>query len=126
MRREYLQRRLLVLPIVWALYGLLLVYGIQYLLGPIADNVPYNPNDKPIGGSVLPVLFFNVTAILGVVLVTLYSTGFWKPKLSSRRAKLELGSVGVLLASGFLLWYNAVFLFSVIASIVVLMATNLE
>jgi hypothetical protein len=124
--REYLQRRLLILPVVWALYGLLLVYGIQYLLGTIPENLPYPTNDKPIGGSALPVLFFNVTAILGVVLVTLYSTGFWKPNLSSRRSKIELGSVGVLLFSGFMLWYNGVFLFPAMASVVVLMATNLE
>ncbi len=74
----------------------------------------------------MPVLFFNAAAIIGVVLVTLYATGFWRPNLSSRRSKVELGSVGILLASGIMLWYDAIFLFTAIASIVILMATNLE
>jgi|SRR5215467_592736 len=121
-----LERRLLILPIVWGVFGILLVYALRFTLGTITDSVPYNPNDKPIGGSVLPVLFFNAAAILTVVLLTLYSVGFWRPNLSSRRAKIELGGMMVLLGSGFMLWYAPVFLFTSIASLVVLMATNIE
>src|SRR5262245_16563569 len=97
------------LPIAWALYGLVLVFGIQNLLGGIANNVPYAPNDKPIGGSDLPVLFFNVAAILGIVLVTLYGVGYWKPDLTSNKSKIEVGSVGAFVLSGFLVWYSPVF-----------------
>jgi len=125
-RRVSLERRLLILPIAWAIYGLLLVLGIQFLLGPIANNIPYNPNDKPIGGSVLPVLFFNVAAILGIITATLYSVGYWTPSLSSRQSKIELGAVGVFLASGFLAWYSGLFLFTGAAAIVTLMAVNIN
>ncbi len=116
----------MILPVAWALYGLLLIFGLQTLLGTITNRLPYNPTDKPIGGSVLPVLFFNVSAIIGMVLLTLYSTSYWTPNLSTRRAKLELGSVGVLLLSGFMLWYYPVFVFIAVAAIVLLMAINLE
>ncbi len=121
-----LERRILILPVAWALYGLLLVFGLQTLLGTIPQNLPYPPNDKPIGGSELPVLFFNATTIIAMVLLTLYSTGYWTPDLSSNRAKLELGSVAVLLLSGFMLWYYPVFVFTAVAAVVLLMATNLE
>ncbi len=116
----------MILPVAWALYGLLLVFGIRAILGSIINDLPYPFNDKPIGGSVLPLLFFNVTAILGIVLLSLYSVGYWKPSLSSAKSRIELGSVGILLLSGFMLWYSPIFLFTSIASIVVLMALNIE
>jgi len=121
-----LERRVLILPVAWGLYGLLLFFGLQYLFGPIAQNVPYIPNDKPTGGSVLPVLFFNVAAILGIITITLYSVGFWTPNLSSRQAKIEFGMLGVFLASGFLAWYSGIFLFTGAAAIVALMAVNIS
>ena len=121
-----LERRFLVLPIAWALYGLLLVFGIQILLGPIVNNVPYSPNDKPIGGSIMPVLFFNIAAVLGIILVSLYSLGFWKPNLSLRKSRIELGAVGSFLLSGFMVWYSPVFLFTGVAAVVALMAINID
>lgn len=121
-----MQRRVLILPIAWVLYGLGEVFALGYLLGPIADIAPIGANDKPIGGSVLPVLFFNASAILGIVLVTLFVVGFWKPDLSSRRSRIELGAVAVVLGSGFMLWYNAVFLFTAVGGVVALLAVNIE
>ena len=121
-----LERRLLVLPIVWALYGLLLFYGIQYLLGPIANSIPYSPNDKPIGGSELPIMFFNVSAIIGIISATLYSVGYWRPNMSSNQSKIELAAVGTFLLSGFMVWYSPAFLFSAVAAIVALAAVNIE
>ena len=121
-----MERRVLILPVAWGLYGLLLFFGLQYLFGPIAQNVPYIPNDKPTGGSVLPVLFFNVAAIMGIITITLYSVGFWTPNLSSRQAKIEFGMVCVFLASGFLAWYSGIFLFTGAAAIVALMAVNIS
>ena len=124
--RPRLERRLLILPIIWALYGVYLFYGLQYLLGPLVNNVPFNPNDKPIGGSVLPVLFFNVASIIGIISITLWSVGYWNPNLSSTQSKIELGAVGVFLASGFLVWYSGVFLFTGVAAVVALMAVNIN
>ncbi len=74
----------------------------------------------------MPVLFFNASAIIGIILVTLYSVGFWKPDFTSRKSQVEFGSVVAVLLSGFMLWYNAVFLFSAVAGLVALLATNIE
>jgi len=124
--RTPLERRVLVLPIAWGLYGLVLVFGIQTILGPIANNIPYGPNDKPIGGSVLPLLFFNVAAILGIVLVTRYAVGYYNPDLSTGKARIELGAVGAFLLSGFMVWYSPIFVFSAVAAVVSLMATTID
>ncbi len=121
-----LERRLLILPIAWVLYGLGEVYALSYLFGPILNVAPLGSNDKPIGGSVLPVLFFNASAIIGIISVTLYSVGFWKPNLSSRQSMIELGALAILLGSGFMLWYNAVFLFTAVGALVALLAINIE
>ncbi len=121
-----MQRRLLILPVAWVLYGLGEVYALTYLLGPIANIAPVAPTDKPIGGSVLPVLFFNVSALLGIILITLFTVGFWKPDLASGRSRIEFAAVAVLLGSGFMLWYNAVFLFTAVGGVVALMAVNIE
>jgi hypothetical protein len=121
-----LERRFLILPIAWALYGLGEVFALTYLLGPIASLPPIGANDKPIGGSVLPVLFFNVVAIISIILTTLYSVGFWTPNLSTRQSKIELAAVVIVLGSGFLLWYNAIFLFTAVGGLVALMAINVQ
>src|SRR2546425_4674173 len=118
--------RLLLLPVAWAAYGLGEVYALTYLLGPILGAAPYGTNDKPIGGSVLPVLFFNASAILAIIAVTMYGVGYWKPNLSSNQARIELGAIVILLGSGFALWYSAVFLFTAIGALVALMAVNIE
>ncbi len=121
-----MQRRVLILPLIWGAYGIGEVLILNYLFGPVASNVPYPANDKPIGGSFLPVLFFNVAVLLGVLGVSLYSLGFWKLDLSSRKTRADLIALSVLMASGFLFWYVPVALFAGVAALVHFLATNLE
>jgi hypothetical protein len=102
------------------------VFILGYLLGPIVDLAPYGSGDKPIGGSVLPVLFFNVAALFAIIMVTLFAVGFWTPDLRSTQSRVEFGALAILVGSGFMLWYNAVFLFSAVGALVALMALNIE
>jgi len=124
--RKHLEKRLFLLPIVWVLFGLGEVYGLRFLLGPIISIAPTISNDKPIGGSIFPVLFFNVAAVLGVLAVSLYSVGVWNVDLSKRKDKADLGALLVLVTGGFLLWYVPLAFFFVVASIVYLLAVNIE
>jgi hypothetical protein len=124
--RKHLERRLILLPIAWVVFGLGLVYGIRFLLGPIVNIAPTVPNDKPIGGSIFPVLFFSVAAVLGVLAVSLYSLGIWNIDLSRRKDKADLGALLVLVTGGLLLWYVPLAFFFVVASIVYLLAVNIE
>jgi len=124
--RKHLEKRLILLPLAWAVFGLGEVYGLRFLLGPIINIAPTIPNDKPIGGSIFPVLFFNVAAVLGVLAVSLYSLGVWNIDLSKRKDKADLGALLVLVAGGLLLWYVPVAFFFVVASIVYLLAVNIE
>lgn len=125
-QRSLLDRRLLFLPVIWGVYGIAEVLGLAYLFGPIINNVPYVNNDKPIGGSVLPVLFFNVIALLVVVSLSLYSLGLWNIDLSSRRSKAEIVALGTLLFSGLLVWYYPVFLFGIVVALVYLLAEHIN
>jgi GT2 family glycosyltransferase len=121
-----LEKRLLLLPITWAAFGLGEVFGLRFLLGPILNIVPTIANDKPIGGSIFPVLFFNVAAVLVVLGVSLYSLGIWKVDLSGRKERADLGALAVLFVGGGLLWYVPVAIFFVVAAIIYLLATNIE
>jgi hypothetical protein len=121
-----LERRLLLLPITWAAFGLGEVYGLRFLLGPVLNVVPTSANDKPIGGSIFPVLFFNVAAVLVVLGVSLYSVGIWKVELSGRKERADLAALVVLFVGGMLLWYAPVAIFFVVAAIIYLLATNIE
>jgi hypothetical protein len=124
--RKHLEKRLLLLPLAWVVFGFGLVYGIRFLLGPIVSIAPTVPNDKPIGGSILPVLFFSVAAVLGVLAVSLYSLGIWNVDLSRRKDKADLGALLVLVTGGLLLWYVPLAFFFVVASMVYLLAVNIE
>ncbi len=124
--RKHLERRLFLLPLAWVVFGLGEVYGLRFLLGPIINIAPTISNDKPIGGSIFPVLFFNVAAVLGVLAVSLYSLGVWNIDLSKRKDKADLGALLVLVTGGLLLWYVPVAFFFVVASIVYLLAVNIE
>jgi hypothetical protein len=124
--RKHLERRLLILPLAWVVFGLGEVYGLRFLLGPIVNIAPTISNDKPIGGSIFPVLFFNVAAVLGVLAVSLYSVGVWSIDLSKRKDKADLGALLVLVTGGLLLWYVPLAFFFVVASIVYLLAVNIE
>ncbi len=124
--RKHLEKRLLILPLAWVVFGLGEVYGLRFLLGPIVNIAPTISNDKPIGGSIFPVLFFNVAAVLGVLAVSLYSVGVWSIDLSKRKDKADLGALLVLVTGGLLLWYVPLAFFFVVASIVYLLAVNIE
>ena len=121
-----MEKRLLLLPFAWAVFGLGEVFGLRFLLGPLVNIVPTIPNDKPIGGSILPVLFFNVAAVLGVLALSLYSLGIWNIDLSKRKDKADLGALVVLVTGGLLLWYVPLSFFFVVAAIVYLLAVNIE
>src|SRR5207249_10109452 len=92
----------------------------------ILNIAPTIPNDKPIGGAIFPVLFFNVAAVLGVLSVSLYSLGVWNIDLSRRKDKADLGALVTLVTGGLLLWYVPLAFFFVVASIVYLLAVNIE
>jgi len=124
--RKQLKKRVSLLPLAWVVFGLGEVYGLRFLLGPIINIAPTISNDKPIGGSIFPVLFFNVAAVLGVLAVSLYSLGIWSIDLSRRKDKADLGALLVLVTGGLLLWYVPLAFFFVVASTVYLLAVNIE
>jgi hypothetical protein len=124
--RNHLQKRLLLLPLAWTGFGLGLVYGLRFLLGPIVNIAPTISNDKPIGGSIFPVLFFSVASVLGILAVSLYSLGMWNIDWSRRKDKADLAALVVLITGGLLLWYVPLAFFFVVASIVYLLAVNIE
>jgi len=121
-----LEKRLLILPLAWASFGIGEVYALRYLFGDIINSVPFIPNDKPIGGSVLNVLFFNSAVLLGLIGISLYALGFWKIDFSSRKSKADVLALSVLMVSGFLLWYTPVALFAALVALVYFLAVSLE
>ncbi len=121
-----LEKRLLILPLAWAAFGIGEVYALRYLLGDIINSAPFSPNDKPIGGSVLNVLFFNAAVLLGLIGISLYSLGLWKIDFSSRKSRADILALSVLMGSGFLLWYTPVALFSAIVALLYFLAVSLE
>jgi hypothetical protein len=124
--RRHLERRLFLLPIAWFVFGLGEVYGLRFLFGPILNIVPTISDDKPIGGSIFPVLFFNVAAVLGILAVSLFSLGLWNVDLSNRKSRADLVALVVLLVSGFLFWYIPISFFFAIVALVYLLAVNIE
>ena len=121
-----LQRRILLLPLVWGAYGIGEVLILNYLYGPLVNSIPYPANDKPIGGSYLPVLFFNFAALAVLLGFSLYSMGVWGIDLSSRKVRTDLVALGVMFASGILVFYYAIFLFPLAVALVYFLATNIE
>lgn len=121
-----MEKRLALLPVSWAAFGLAMPYGLRALLGPIVNIVPTVPNDKPIGGAVFPVLFYSAAMVLVVLSVSFYSVGVWNVNLSKRKDQADLTAVGAVLAGGFLLWYSPIGFFLVILAIIYLLAVNIE
>ena len=122
-----MQKRILMLPLIWGVFGIGEVLGLTYIFGtPIINNIPFPPNDKPIGGSYLPALFFNVAAILAVLGLSLYALGVWNVDFSNRKVRTDLVALGVMLASGFLVFYYAIFLFPLAVALVYFLATNVQ
>jgi hypothetical protein len=121
-----LQKRLLFLPIIWGVYGIGEVLMLTYLFGPILNSLPYIQTDKPIGGSYFPALFFNVAAIFAMIGFSLWAFEVWTPDLSNPKLKRDLAALAVILGSGFLVFYNALFLAPLTVSLVYFLATNIE
>lgn len=121
-----MQRRVLLLPVIWGVYGLGEVLILTYLFGPILSNLPYIPNDKPIGGSYFPALFYNVAALLGMIGLSLYSLGIWDIDLSNPKLKRDLAALGVTFVSGFLVFFYPIFLAPLAVALLYLLATNVE
>lgn len=120
-----MQKRILMLPLIWGVFGIGEVLGLTYLFGPIV-NVQYPQNDKPIGGSYLPALFFNVAAMLGVLGLSLYALGIWNIDFSNRKVRSDLVALGVISVSGFLVFYLPIFLFPLAVALVYFLATNID
>jgi hypothetical protein len=117
---------MLLLPLIWGVFGIGEVVVLNYLYGPVATNIPYPANDKPIGGSYLPVLFFNFAALIAVISFSLYSLGIWNIDFSSRKVRTDIVAFAVMFASGMLLFYYAIFLFPLAVALVYFLATNIE
>jgi hypothetical protein len=121
-----LQIRILLLPLIWGAFGIGEVLALNYLYGPLANNIPYPGNDKPIGGSYLPVLFFNVAALIALISLSLYSLGIWNIDFSNRKVRTDVVALGIMFASGILVFYYAIFLFPLAGALVYFLATNID
>ena len=121
-----MQKRILMLPLIWGVFGIGEVLGLTYLFGPLATNVPYPPNDKPIGGSYLPVLFFNVAAMLTVLALSFFALGIWNIDFSNRKVRTDIVALAVMSVSGLLVFYYAIFLFPLAVALVYFLATNID
>jgi hypothetical protein len=123
---EPLQKRVLLLPLIWGAFGIGEVLTLNYLYGPIVNNLPFPANDKPIGGSYLPALFFNFAAIIAVLGFSLYSLGIWDIDFSNRKVKTDIVALGIMLVSGILVFYYAIFLFPLAVALAYFLATNID
>jgi len=123
---DIMQKRILILPVVWGVFGLGLVFGVSYLLGPIVNQLPFPQNDKPIGGSYLPVFFFTTAAVLGLLALSLYALGIWNIDMSNRKTRIELVALLVLLGSWMGVFYAPILLFPGAAALVYLLAVNVD
>ncbi len=99
---------------------------VTYLFGSVLNSLPYPPNDKPIGGSYLPVLAFNVIAILIVLGLSLYSLGVWSIDWTNRKTRVEFVALGVLFGSVMAVFYYPIFVFSAVVALVYLLASNID
>ena len=120
-----MQKRILMLPLIWGIFGIGEVLGLTYLFGPIV-GAQFPPNDKPIGGSYLPALFFNVAAMLTVLALSLYALGIWNIDFSSRKVRTDIVALVVMSASGLMVFYYAIFLFPLVVSLIYFLATNMD
>lgn len=114
------------LPIIWGAYGLAEVFGLTYIFGPLLNNIPYAPNDKPISGSYLPALAFNVLALFAVLGLSLYSLGIWNIDFSNPKLKRDLVALAILFGSLGLVFYIPLFVFPAVVALIYLLATNIE
>src|SRR5438105_14381149 len=120
-----MQKLILMLPLICGIFGISDVVVVNYLFGSVVNSLPYPPNDKPIGGSFLPVLAFNGIAILVVIGLSLYSLGIWNVDWTNRKTRTEFVAVGVLFGSLMALFYFQIFLFFSVGSLVYLLVVLL-
>lgn len=121
-----MQKRILLLPLIWGGYGLSEVFGLTYLFGSILNSLPYPQSDKPIGGSFLPALAFNVGALLLVIGLSMYALGIWNIDFSNRKTRIDLIALVISIGSLLLVFYYPLFFFSAVVALVYLLATNIE
>ena len=124
-----MQKRIMLLPIIWGAYGIGEVLALNYFFGPIINdlaNFQYPINDKPIGGAYLPALFFNVAALLAMLGLSLWAVGVLDVDFTSPKFRRDIIALGVMLGSGMLVFTSAIFLFPLIATLVYFLATNLN
>jgi len=121
-----MQKRILLLPLIWGVFGISEVVVVNYLLGSVINSIPYSQNDKPIGGSYLPVLGFNVLALLVVIGLSLYSLGIWNIDWTNRETRVEFVALGVLFGSLMAVFYYPIFLFSAAVALIILLALNID
>jgi len=121
-----MQKRILMLPLIWGFFGLGEVLVLGYLYGPIATTIPFPANDKPIGGSYLPALFFNFAVLTTVLGFSLYALGIWNIDFTNRKVRTDITALGVMFASGILVFYYPIFLFPLAVALVYFLATNIE
>jgi hypothetical protein len=114
------------LPVIWGVFGIGEVVGLTYLFGSIINNTPFAPGDKPIGGSYLPALFFNVAAMLAVIALSLYALGIWNIDFSNRKVRTDIVALGVMVVSGMLIFSYAILLFPLVVALVYFLATNID
>jgi hypothetical protein len=121
-----MQKRMLLLPLIWGAFGISEIVVLNYLFGPIVNAIPFPPNDKPIGGSYLPVLAFNVIALLVVIGLSLYSLGIWNIDWTNRKTRIEFAALGVLFGSLLTVFYYPIFLFPAAIALIYLLASNID
>ncbi len=121
-----MQKRVLLLPIIWGAYGIGETYGLAYVFGPILNNLPFSPNDKPISGSYLPALAFNVAMLLAVIGFSLYALAVWSIDLSNPKTKRDLGALIIVVACLGLVFYYPILLAGAAGGLIYLLATNVE
>lgn len=121
-----MQKRILLLPLIWGVFGLSEVVAVNFLLGPVVNDLPYGANDKPIGGSYLPVLAFNVIGIFVVIGLSLYSLGIWNVDWANRKTRIDFVALGVLFGSLIGVFYYGVLLFPAVVALVYLLASNID
>lgn len=121
-----MQKRILLLPLIWGAFGLSEVVAVNYLLGSLVNNLPYPTNDKPIGGAYLPVLGFNAIALIIVIGLSLYSVGIWNFDWTNRQTRIEFVALGVLFGSVVAVFYYPIFLFSAVVALIYLLASNID
>ena len=116
----------MLLPLIWAGLGLVEVLVLQYIFNGLSGVIPSVVNDKPIGGSLLPLLFISTAMVLAVVSLSLYSIGYWEPNLSSRKGRTDLLVLAILVVSGFFVFYTPFAVFPLVLAGFYFLAVNLD